>query len=171
MGEIYRLAELRDAQQLLDITYRAYALIRELGLHWPAASADLALIEDNITTNECYVLEVDNTVQATITLSKGEEIKALTELPFVKWFAVNPDFRGKGYGGKLLDWVEENIILGKLGASAVTLATAQKHPWLVSMYERRGYEKIVELDPKNGDGIMYLMRKKLADPTTSIQRG
>ncbi|OKP82786.1 acetyltransferase [Paenibacillus helianthi] len=168
MGEVYRLAELKDAQRLQDITYRAYAMIRELGLHWPAATADVALIEDNIASNECYVLEIDNSVQATVTLSKGEEIKTLTELPFVKWFAVNPDSRGKGYGGKLLDWVEENIILGKLGASAVTLATAQKHPWLVSMYERRGYEKFVELDPGNGDGIMVLMRKKLADPTTSI---
>lgn len=171
MGEVYRLAELKDAERLLDITYRAYETIRELGLHWPAATADLALIKDNIAKNECYVLEIDGSVEATITLSRGEEIKALTELPFVKWFAVNPDARGKRYGGKLLDWVEENVILGKLGAAAVTLATAEKHPWLVPMYERRGYERILELDPQNGDGIMYLMRKKLIGQPTTIQRG
>jgi GNAT superfamily N-acetyltransferase len=100
-------------------------------------------------------------VEATITLSKSGEVKAVTDLPFVKWFAVNPQRSGQGYGGKLLDWVEEHIIHGKLGASAVTLATAQKHPWLVPMYERRGYERILELDAQNGDGIMYLMRKTL----------
>lgn len=158
MSEIFRLAELKDAEQLLDITYRAYQLIRELGLHWPA---DLALIQDNVQTNECYVLEINGAIVATITLSKTGELKAVTELPFIKWFAVNPDCRGRGYGGKLLDWVEENIIYGKLGASAVTLATAKKHPWLVQMYERRGYERFLEIDAQNGDGIMYLLRKTL----------
>lgn len=34
MSEVYRLAELKDAEQLLDVTYRAYQLIRELGLHY-----------------------------------------------------------------------------------------------------------------------------------------
>ncbi|MEK4997466.1 hypothetical protein [Paenibacillus sp. FSL H7-0918] len=45
MSEVYRLAELKDAEQLLDVTYRAYQLIRELGLHWPAATADLRLLK------------------------------------------------------------------------------------------------------------------------------
>lgn len=134
MSEVYRQAGEKDAQQLLDVTYRAYQLIRELGLHWPAANADLALIQDNIATNECYVLEIDGNVEATITLSKSGEVKAVTDLPFVKWFAVNPERSGKGYGGKLLDWVEEHIIHGKLGASAVTLATARSIPgWFPCM--------------------------------------
>jgi GNAT superfamily N-acetyltransferase len=171
MSEVYRIAELKDAEQLLDVTYRAYALIRELGLQWPAATADLALIEDNITTNECYVLEVDGTIVATITLSKEEEIKKISPLPFIKWFATHPDFSNKGYGGRLLDWVEENIIAGQLGSSAVTLATAKKHPWLVQMYERRGYERFLELDQQNGDGIMYLLKKTLTDKPQFIQRG
>jgi len=168
MIEIIRLAEVKDAEQLLDITYRAYQLIRELGLHWPAATADLAMIQDNVTTNECYVLERNGSIAATITLSKGEEIKALTELPFIKWFAVDPDCRGEGLGGKLLDWVEKNVIYDKLGATAVTLATAQKHPWLVSMYERRGYERFLEIDTQNGDGIMYLMKKTLEYKQTTL---
>ncbi|WP_042203480.1 GNAT family N-acetyltransferase [Paenibacillus camerounensis] len=171
MSEVYRLAELKDAEQLLDVTYRAYQLIRELGLHWPAANADLALIEDNITANECYVLEVDGTITATITLSNEEEIRQISPLPFVKWFAAHPDYSNKGYGGKLLDWVEEQIILGKLGSPEVTLATAKKHPWLVGMYERRGYERFVELDLQNGDGIMYLMKKTLTNKPEFTQRG
>ncbi|MBT2289726.1 GNAT family N-acetyltransferase [Paenibacillus albidus] len=171
MSERVRLAELRDAEVLLDVIYRAYALIRELGLHWPAATADLALIQDNIATNDCYVLEKDGAIVATITLSKGDEVKAITELPFIKWFAVNPDSSGQGYGGKLLDWVEEHVIHGQLGAPAVTLATAHKHPWLVPMYERRGYARIHEIETQNGDGIMYLMRKTLEYKPTNTQRG
>jgi GNAT superfamily N-acetyltransferase len=162
MSEVFRLEELKDAEQLLDIIYRAYQPIRELGLHWPAATADLALIQDNVVTSECcYVFEIDRAIVATITLEKREEIKIVTDLPFIKWFAVNPDYSSKGFGGKLLNWVEEYIIHGKLGESAVTLATAKKHPWLVAMYERRGYERFLEIDTDNGDGIMYLMRKNL----------
>jgi GNAT superfamily N-acetyltransferase len=161
MSEVFRQAELKDAEQLVDIIYRAYHLIRELGLQWPAATADLALVQDNITANECYVLEKDGAIVGTVTLSKVDEIRNLTGLPFVKWFAVNPDHSGQGFGGKLLDWVEEHVIYGRLGSSAVTLATAKKHPWLVQMYERRGYERFMELDGQNGDGIMYLLRKPL----------
>jgi len=161
MSGIFRLAKLQDAEQLLDITYRAYQLIRELGLQWPAATADLALIQDNVTTNDCYVLEINGAIVATITLSKSNEVKTLTDLPFIKWFAVDPYHSGKGLGGKLLDWIEEKVIHDKLGASAVTLATAKKHPWLVQMYERRGYERFLEIDSQNGDGIMYLMKKSL----------
>lgn len=71
------------------------------------------------------------------------------------------DYSNRGYGGKLLGWVEEHIIAGQLGSAAVTLATAKKHPWLVQMYERRGYERFLELDQQNGDGIMFLMKKHL----------
>lgn len=165
MGEIYRRALPEDAERLVDLTYRAYELIRELGLHWPAAHADLPLVLQNIEENECFLLEVNGIAVATVTLSTSGEAKAITELPFVKWFAVDPDYSNQGYGGRLLDWVEKEIVLGKYGHTQVTLATAHKHPWLVQMYERRGYERIVEIDTKNGDGIMYLLRKNIAEYT------
>ncbi|MBB3112478.1 GNAT superfamily N-acetyltransferase [Paenibacillus phyllosphaerae] len=168
MSEVYRLAGLEDAERLQVITYEAYALIRELELHWPAANADLAQIQDNVTQNECYVLEVEGKIVATITLSKGDEVKAITDLPFIKWFAVDPGEQGKGYGNKLLTWVEDAIIRDKVGAPAVTLGTAQKHPWLLPMYERRGYESIHAFDPGNGDGVMHLLRKVVNPAQFSI---
>ncbi|WP_172249650.1 GNAT family N-acetyltransferase [Saccharibacillus deserti] len=175
MSEIYRRAEARDAERLVDITYRAYKVIRELGLHWPAAHADLPLVLQNIGENECYLLEADGVPVATLTLSTNGESKAITDLPFFKWFAADPALSGKGYGGRLIDWVEREIVWGRYGHREVTLATAQKHPWLVQMYERRGYERILEIDTKNGDGIMYLFRKNIADYRYSdpyaIQRG
>lgn len=159
MSEIYRLAVIEDGERLLTVIYEAYVTIRELELHWPAANANLALIQENIANSECYVLEIDGEIKATVTLSKGEEIKALTDLPFLKWFAVDPAAQGKGVGNKLLTWVEEHIIREKLAAPAVTLATAEKHPWLLPMYERRGYERFVAFDPQNGDGTMHLLKK------------
>ncbi|QHW30888.1 GNAT family N-acetyltransferase [Paenibacillus rhizovicinus] len=158
MSEQYRLAAEADAERLLAITYDAYVTIRELELHWPAANADLALIVDNVRTNDCYVLEVDGDIKATVTLSKGNELKGLTDLPFLKWFAVDPACQGQGLGGKLLDWVERTVT-EQLQVSGVTLATAEKHPWLLPMYERRGYERFYAFDPGNGDGMMHLLRK------------
>lgn len=159
MSEIYRLATQEDAERLQDVIYKAYVTIRELKLHWPAANADLAMIQTNIAENECYVLEIDGEVQATVTLSKGNELKGITDLPFLRWFAVDPDAQGKGVGNKLLNWVEQHIIRDKLAAPAVTLATAEKHPWLLPMYERRGYERFMAFDPDNGDGTMHLLKK------------
>lgn len=159
MTEIYRLATIEDAERLLYITYEAYVTIRELGLQWPAANANLALIQENVTSNECYVLEIDGEIKATVTLSKKNNIKFITDLPFIMWFAVDPLCQGTGIGMKLLTWVEEAIIRDKLGAPALTLATAEKHPWLLSMYERRGYERLKAFDSGKGDGTMHLLKK------------
>ncbi|MFC5449330.1 GNAT family N-acetyltransferase [Paenibacillus aestuarii] len=155
----YRLATPDDAERLLDVIYDAYVTIRELELKWPAAHADLEQIRDNIAKNECYVLEADGVIAATLTLSKEPLVRWDSDLPFVKWFAVHPEYQGSGIGTKLLNWVEEAIICDKLGASALTLATAEKHPWLLAMYERKGYERIRSVDHGNGDGTMHLLRK------------
>ncbi|WP_139998950.1 GNAT family N-acetyltransferase [Paenibacillus paridis] len=172
MSENYRLATMQDAPRLQHVIYEAYITIRELELHWPAAHADLALIQDNIHSNECYVLEKDGVIAATVTLSKGEEVKAVTDFPFIKWFAVDPSYQGAGLGDKLLTWVEQNVIRDRVGAAAVTLATAEKHPWLLPMYERRGYEKLHVFDFDNGDGPMHLLRKIVnPDLYASLQLG
>ncbi|MCR8634263.1 GNAT family N-acetyltransferase [Paenibacillus radicis (ex Xue et al. 2023)] len=159
MSKVYRLATLEDAERLRHVIYEAYVTIRELQLQWPAANANLALVQDNILKNECYVLELDGEIAATLTLSKEKLNRWNIDLPFVKWFAVGPEYQGLGLGTELLVWVEETIIRDKLGASALTLATAEKHPWLLAMYERKGYERIDSIDRGNGDGTMHLLRK------------
>ncbi|ASS67914.1 MULTISPECIES: GNAT family N-acetyltransferase [unclassified Paenibacillus] len=161
MGEIYRKAVKRDAQRLQEVVYGAYAQIRELELRWPAAHADLKLIEANIEANDCYVLELDGVIAATITLNREPLPESFGRLPFLKWFAAAPEFQGTGLGGRLLDWVEKQIIRDGLHEPAVTLATAEKHPWLLSMYERRGYKRFQAFDSGNGDGTMHLLRKEV----------
>ncbi|MFC0215927.1 GNAT family N-acetyltransferase [Paenibacillus chartarius] len=172
MTEVYRLATLEDAPALVHVIYEAYVTIRELELQWPAAHADLPLVQDNIVNNECYVLELDGTITATLTLSKEPLARwGDSGLPFVKWFAVDPRYQGKGIGTKLLTWVEEHVIRNRLGAPAVTLATAEKHPWLLAMYERKGYERIQSIDRGNGDGTMHLLRKIVNRPLFEAMYG
>ncbi len=46
-------------------------------------------------------------------------------------------------------------------ASAYTLGTSgRKHPWLLDMYERKGYTKYIEREAENGD-LGILMYKVL----------
>lgn len=162
MSDVYRLATLEDAERVQHIIYEAYVTIRELGLSWPAANADVTMIQENITHNKCYVLEQDGLITATITLANPERFKELTDstgLPFIMWFAVDPNVQGTGAGSKLLNWVEQHIIRDEVGAPAVTLGTSEKHPWLLPMYQRRGYESIRVRDAGKGEGPMHLMRK------------
>lgn len=157
MGEIFRLATKDDSKELLGVILRAYEPIRKLGIPFPAATATLELVLENVTINDCFVLEIDGDIAATLTLSKGEEIKQITDLPFIKWFAVDPAYKKKGIGAKLITWVEEAIIRDTLQSPAVVLATTEKHPWLIAMYERRGYERFLDIDL--GSGPLVFMRK------------
>ncbi|WP_025682099.1 hypothetical protein [Paenibacillus maysiensis] len=54
MSEIYRLAQQEDAERLQYVTYEAYETIRQLELKWPAAQADIPLIQENIKNNDCW---------------------------------------------------------------------------------------------------------------------
>ncbi|WP_058302902.1 GNAT family N-acetyltransferase [Gorillibacterium timonense] len=170
MSEQFRRAKREDAEHLQAVIHEAYVLIRELKLNWPAANADVTQVRENVEKNECYVLEADGRIVATITLSKEEEVKAVTDLPFIKWFAVDPTEQGKGYGDKLLAWVETAIIRDQVGAPAVTLGTAENHPWLLPMYERRGYESIYSFDAGTGEGPMHLLRKVVNPDLIEIWR-
>ncbi len=167
MGDRFRRATLDDADELLGVILRAYEPIRRLGIKFPAATADLAMIRDNIASHECCVLEKDGAIVATVTVSETPEpLKEITDLPFIMKFAVEPAYKGQGHGARLLTWVEESVVRDTWKAPAVTLGTALRHPWLVPMYERRGYERIYEVETED-DGTMVLMRKHLLTPQTT----
>jgi len=178
MTEQYRLATLEDAEQLQAVTVDAYETIRALNIPFPAGHATLEVIQNNIVQHECYILEKGGEIIATVTLDRAEDEQrqAISPYPFIRWFAVSPAHKSQGYGTKLLDWVEQHIILQKMDAPAVFLATATRHPWLAPMYERRGYEpfyhKTVQT-PDRQEEIVFMI--KTLDPsrykTPSVQTG
>jgi len=96
MTRTFRLATADDAEELLALTLRAYAPIRELGIHFAAATADLALVKKNIHNHACYVLEEDGQIQATVSLRMpwGPQPGPFG-LPHIWWFAVDPDIGKK----------------------------------------------------------------------------
>ncbi|MHC5545258.1 sulfur-containing aminoacid acetyltransferase SnaB [Bacillus subtilis] len=157
----YRLAVERDAEQLLALTLRAYEPIRKLGIRFTAAHADLDLVLQNIRKNACYVMEEDGRIIATITLRMpwGKQ-PGPYGVPHIWWFAVDPGTGKKGIGTKLLQWLEETILRDTLKVPFVSLGTADKHPWLIEMYERKGYVRSGEQDLGKGHITVY-MKKQL----------
>lgn len=98
ISDTIRLATAEDAATVMDILFRAYEPIRKLELKWPAANATAELAASNIQRNECYVLEQDGEIAATLTYSLEGEVRDVTALPFIKWFAVDPLLQARELG-------------------------------------------------------------------------
>ncbi|WP_020619387.1 GNAT family N-acetyltransferase [Paenibacillus daejeonensis] len=159
----FRLATLADGPELVDLSLRAYAPIRELGIHFAAATADLALVEKNLTNNMCFVMEEEGRIVSTISVRMPWGPQAGPYgLPHLWWFASDPDAGRKGIGREMITWCEETMLRDTLKAPAVSLGTADKHPWLIEMYERRGYE--VQGSKDLGRGHLTIFMKKILIP-------
>jgi len=168
MSYSYRLAAEDDAEQVLRVIQGAYESIRQLGIEFRAVHADLEMVADNIRDNACYVLLDEDSIVATLSL---KSLKEVTPHPFLYWFAVDPLRSGQGLGDLLLTYVEERIVRDQLHAEAVTLATSRKHPWLLPMYERRGYERFFERDLGTDDKLVYLTKKLTAAEAATMTLG
>lgn len=157
-----RIATVEDAQVLHQLMHDAFTPLRELGIDWPSVNADIQAVKDNIVNNTTFVLEVDNNIVSTITVRyPWGSVRTISGYPFVWWFATKPQYDGQGYGSQLLKYVEEDFLRDTLKAAAVTLGTsARLHPWLLSIYEKRGYEIYAEHENDDGD-LGVIMRKVL----------
>ncbi|MGG3571869.1 GNAT family N-acetyltransferase [Bacillus gobiensis] len=161
--EKFRSAEVSDAKILLDLTQKAYRPIRELGITFDTAYADLDFVKKNINDNLCFILESEEgEVLGTISLRMpwGDRPGPFG-VPHIWWFAVDPLIGGSGVGSKLLKWCEESVVRDLLKSPAVSLGTADNHPWLVQMYEQRGYHILSRRDSGKGYGIVSMKKELL----------
>jgi hypothetical protein len=79
-------------------------------------------------------------------------------VPHFGWFGAHPNYKDRRWGREIQEWVEQNILIDKLKAPAVSLGTAVTHPWLKQMYERRGFESIHEVDIGTGHNIVFMKK-------------
>lgn len=158
----FRLATLEDAPALLDLTLRAYKPIRELGINFAAATADLALVQKNIRNHMCFVMEEEGKILSTLTLRMpwGPQPGPFG-VPHFWWFATDPDLGRKGVGNTLMTWAEEKLVRDTLKSPAVSLGTAKEHPWLGEMYERRGYVPIMSKESGRGHTTVFYKKELL----------
>ncbi|QXE03260.1 GNAT family N-acetyltransferase [Terribacillus sp. DMT04] len=160
--DIFRIATEADAPAFLELLSSAFKPLGEMGIDWPSTRATLEMVTDNIKNSTAVVLERDGRLLSTITIRfPWESTSPVSGYPFVWWFATAPDLAGQGIGNKLLDYVENTLLIETFKAPAYTLGTSgRKHPWLLQMYEGKGYKRYFEHENDNGD-LGVLMYKVL----------
>lgn len=165
MGYTFRLATEDDIEALLELTTRAYEPIRELGIQFQAAHADIALVQKNVQKNLCYVMEENGELLSTLSLRMpwGERSRTIRRSAYlVVCFRTSGK---KGTGSALLEWVETEVLRDTLKVPFVSLGTADKHPWLMDMYERKGYVRAGEKDLGKGHITIYFKKQLRSDIT------
>ena len=154
-----RRATYEDAESIVSLMYQAYKPIRDLGIHFESAHPTIEKINKNMKENICYVYEVDDKLIGTISLRMPwSHNPGPYHFPHIWWLATHPSYKGQGISKLLLDYIEADVINQNFHSPAVTLGTASNHPWLVEMYERRGYQKFGSKDLGKGHITQYLIK-------------
>ncbi|NDL61485.1 GNAT family N-acetyltransferase [Acerihabitans arboris] len=164
MSAGYRQLTVADAEPFLALMHAAYAPIRELGIHFDAATADPARVGRHLDEHGVYGMFLDGKLVASATLRyPWGPLPGPFGLPHIGWFGADPGYRGRHLGSQMLQWLEQAILLDQLRAPAVSLGTAENHPWLAEMYQARGFLPMHKADLGKGHITIYM--KKILDET------
>lgn len=162
MTQHFRRLTLDDKHDYLALMLDAYAPIKALGIQFDAATADLASVTQHLNDHAVFTLFDDQRMVASVTLRfPWGAMPGLIGLPHIGWLGTHPDYTGQRLGKKLLDWLEDNILIRELKAPAYSLGTATSHPWLRDMYLKLGFQPVFERDIGKGHTTLYM--KKILD--------
>ena len=78
----------------------------------------------------------------------------------IKRIYVDPDARGRGVGGALMDALESNLLA--LGIGIARLETGVRQPAALALYERRGYVRILPFGEYGDDPLSVFYEKRLS---------
>lgn len=160
MSHHFRRLTLDDRHDYLALMLAAYAPIKTLGIHFDAATADLARVTKHLEDHTAFALFYNEHMVASVTLRfPWGVLPGPFNLPHIGWFGTHPAFKGQNLGGKLLSWLEQAILLEELKAPAYSLGTAVNHPWLRDFYRRLGFVPMHTADL--GKGHLTLFMKKV----------
>lgn len=154
--DTYRIATVEDAPELLTLIQTSFQEVKDLGINWPSTNLTLEPLIENIKSAAMFVLERDGRLIATLTVRFPWEVDdSPSGYPFVWWFATLNEYRGQGVGNLLLKYVEETFLRDTLKSAAIVLGTsARKHPWLLDMYRRKGYEIFYQHEEDGDVGVL-----------------
>ena len=144
-GLSFTIRPLAPSDSLSDITnllHRAYAPLRQQGLHYIASNQDEATTRRRIARGECFVAECDCRLVGTVTFRPASETSGCdwydkAEVASFEQLAVEPRLQGRGIGGALVELVEHKAVA--TGAVEVSLDTSEKAETLIAWYLDRGF--------------------------------
>ncbi|MEE6280621.1 GNAT family N-acetyltransferase [Georgenia sunbinii] len=158
-GGAVRIAGPDDLEAYAQLVSGAYEDIRGLGINFAAASAGHADALEHLRRNVAYVLVADQQLVATVSVRyPWGPNPGPFGLPHLGWIATAPSHRRRGLAQSLMTTVEEEL-RDRLHAPAVSLGTAEHHPWLTEMYTRLGYRPAGTTDLGRGHTTLYLTKQ------------
>ncbi len=164
MSQSIQVAKPEDAEEIFALLQRAYASLEALNIRFTITQGTVEKVRATIEQETVLVLRKWQRAVATVTVRFpwSQDDRAPAALPFIHWLAVDPDFKGQGYGREILAWAEEELLQATLKAPGVYLATAINHPWLSHFYQRHGYQPFYWRDNPLGEALVFL-KKDFAD--------
>ena len=150
-----RIATVEDAPAFLALIQEAFQEVKEYGIDWPSTNATLESVTENIVNGTAIVLEREGRLIATISIRWpwDREIR-VTQYPFLWWFATADELKGQGIGREFLRRVEEEFLIDLFKIPAYVLGTSgKKHPWLLEMYLRNGYQILSTREEEEDLGV------------------
>ncbi|MDU1574731.1 MAG: GNAT family N-acetyltransferase [Pantoea sp.] len=172
MSQSVQVAKPDDAEEIFALLQRAYASLLEQDIHFTITQGNVSQVRQTIERETVLVLRKWQRAVATVTVRFPwtQPANAPSQLPFIHWFAVDPDFKGQGYGREIISWAEDHLLKETLKAPGVYLATAVKHPWLSELYQRRGYQPFYHRTNPLGEALVFLKKEFQPEVTTEIAR-
>ncbi|MFD2587533.1 GNAT family N-acetyltransferase [Croceitalea marina] len=147
-----RRAKISEISDIMAITRECAAFMMAKGIyqwneHYPSKEGFLL----DIKRNELYVLKSEKKVIGTIVISTHMDaeyipIKWLTENKnncYIHRLSVHPDFQGKGYAQKMMDFAENTA--RQNGFLSVRLDTFSQNKRNQKFYKTRGYHKLGDI--------------------------
>jgi GNAT superfamily N-acetyltransferase len=132
-------------EALTNLLHRSYKELADMGFQYLATHQSPAITLDRILKGECYVAKLGDTLVGTITFENAVQTSGCrwydrSDVASFHQFAVAREHQRHGLGSLLLDVVERRAL--ETGAHEIACDTAEGARHLVSLYERRGYRFI-----------------------------
>lgn len=148
-----RLGEIHEVEQLTELAQSCGAHLRSLGIEqWTADYPNKEILSEDISREELYVLEDNNSIQAMIVLNENAdpEYDAVNWLTnetsknlYVHRLATSPESQGKGFARKLMDFAEN--FARENNYDSIRLDTFSQNQRNQKFYENRSYTNLGEL--------------------------
>lgn len=152
-----------DLEHLLTITKSCAKHMIENGiLQWNEYYPSKEVFENDILLDQIWKLEIDKEIIGIIVLSKIEDdeyenVHWLTHNSnnlYIHRLAVHPNYQGKGYAQKLMDFAENYAIENKY--TSIRLDTFSQNTRNQKFYKKRGYKKLGSIFfPKQSEHPFY----------------
>lgn len=151
-----------DDDALVDaylwLLHDAYQEATGLGVHFKAATATREEVVAHLHGNTAWAFRVGGELVTTVSLRwPWGPNPGPYGLPHFGWLAVPPAHKGQGWGARIMGLVETEV-LGPLRLPAVSLGTAEDHPFLGAMYERQGFHAATRTDLGLGHITQYYLK-------------